>query len=187
MSCLPYSSTSASTSTWAYGQTIMLPNSSWNCGEPDVAVVQWLACLSCKRETAVQIPVVAHFYGNLLIFIEGSISPCIDFYHRMFCFPSVNCESIAFPQPPPISLVSDCTGYGARSKNAVVTVSDSEGLITEMADNLCIWYRDRKSTRLNSSHVRTSRMPSSAWKKKNKLQSITPTSSTSLFLLYNPS
>ena len=26
--------------------------------------------------------------------------------------------------------------------------------------------RDRKSTRLNSSHVRTSRMPSSAWKKK---------------------
>ena len=99
--------------------------------------MQWLACLSCKRETAVQIPVVAHFYGNLLIFIEGSISPCIDFYHRMFCFPSVNCESIAFPQPPPISLVSDCTGYGARSKNAVVTVSDSEGLITEMADNLC--------------------------------------------------
>ena len=27
---------------------------------------------------------------------------------------------------------------------------------------------DRKSTRLNSSHVRTSRMPSSAWKKKKK-------------------
>ena len=29
-------------------------------------------------------------------------------------------------------------------------------------------YQDRKSTRLNSSHVRTSRMPSSAWKKKKK-------------------
>ena len=29
---------------------------------------------------------------------------------------------------------------------------------------------DRKSTRLNSSHVRTSRMPSSAWKKKKKKQ-----------------
>ena len=28
---------------------------------------------------------------------------------------------------------------------------------------------DRKSTRLNSSHVRTSRMPSSAWKKKKQL------------------
>ena len=28
--------------------------------------------------------------------------------------------------------------------------------------------QDRKSTRLNSSHVRTSRMPSSAWKKKKK-------------------
>ena len=27
---------------------------------------------------------------------------------------------------------------------------------------------DRKSTRLNSSHVRTTRMPSSAWKKKKK-------------------
>ena len=30
----------------------------------------------------------------------------------------------------------------------------------------CIW-PDRKSTRLNSSHVKRSRMPSSAWKKKN--------------------
>ena len=55
----------------------------------------------------------------------------------MLCFPSVKCESIAFPQPPPISLASHFTGFGARSKNAVVTVSDSEGPITETANNLC--------------------------------------------------
>ena len=36
--------------------------------------------------------------------------------------------------------------------------------------------RDRKSTRLNSSHMSESRMPSSAWKKKKKKKRHKPTS-----------
>ena len=34
-------------------------------------------------------------------------------------------------------------------------------------------FKDRKSTRLNSSHSQQSRMPSSAWKKKNKKKKAT--------------
>ena len=42
-----------------------------------------------------------------------------------------------------------------------------------LTDRYCLLthFSDRKSTRLNSSHVRTSRMPSSAWKKKNLIYS----------------
>ena len=39
--------------------------------------------------------------------------------------------------------------------------------INQSACSTLDWMLDRKSTRLNSSHVKRSRMPSSAWKKKN--------------------
>ena len=45
---------------------------------------------------------------------------------------------------------------------------ESESAFAHSVRSSSLWHVewDRKSTRLNSSHVRTSRMPSSAWKKK---------------------
>ena len=53
-----------------------------------------------------------------------------------------------FPHTVPLKL----TDVG----NLVDTVYSSAGML------ILVWTLDRKSTRLNSSHVRTSRMPSSA-------------------------
>ena len=44
----------------------------------------------------------------------------------------------------------------------VPQLADAAELMTELAERLCDRARDRKSTRLNSSHVSESRMPSSA-------------------------
>ena len=44
----------------------------------------------------------------------------------------------------------------------VYAFEDVERLIDEMEDFKQLWLADRKSTRLNSSHVSESRMPSSA-------------------------
>ena len=58
-------------------------------------------------------------------------------------------------------LIEEAVGLGleeAREHTSAV-----RGMATmETAYRLCLWSRDRKSTRLNSSHACLSRMPSSA-------------------------
>ena len=70
----------------------------------------------------------------------------------------------------------------AYTLSSFSTSFDTDSLVKRLAStlNLSIYWiilsffklrADRKSTRLNSSHPSRSRMPSSAWKKKQKIQS----------------
>ena len=53
-----------------------------------------------------------------------------------------------------------CLAYGAREVEAFTITSSI--VVTVTTEDGDVFTQDRKSTRLNSSHVRTSRMPSSA-------------------------
>ena len=59
-----------------------------------------------------------------------------------------------------------------RYREATAITQDTSNLTSKKSRNNSIIYTffhiDRKSTRLNSSHMSESRMPSSAWKKKKK-------------------
>ena len=50
----------------------------------------------------------------------------------------------------------------ASFNNTIVTITDTEGNALSWASAGGLGFRDRKSTRLNSSHTLASRMPSSA-------------------------
>ena len=60
--------------------------------------------------------------------------------------------------------ISDLTEEGKKQ----IKQSLTDDLKADLSKYPVKYLKDRKSTRLNSSHVRTSRMPSSAWKKKKK-------------------
>ena len=64
-----------------------------------------------------------------------------------------------------------CTLFNEKPKDTAIARVDNKYLLISDIQNI-VPVKDRKSTRLNSSHTDISRMPSSAWKKKKKNKSI---------------
>ena len=107
-------------------------------------------------------------YGNLFRYsypltqesrpqLLGSLSPGVSQTH------SIGNSILSSTTDSSLWFHSECTLFAHR-----LFVFNFYGLKISTLLSICQFYLDRKSTRLNSSHRTSSRMPSSAWKKKKK-------------------